>query len=165
METGQVDRFRLTGSGEGEAIAQLYGSMRIGGHVIWAAQFQEGVTVSGGGKGGPPKPKTPSHSDPVSRAVARRLGGDERVDGAGGGGEGRGGGGGEGEGEKRGRKERGRRKRKRGRRERGEKRRGKEREKSTQPTVFKAATYLGIFDCMFSKKEKAAVIANASQLS
>ena len=70
VETGRVDRFRLTSSGEGEAIAQLYGSMRIGGHVIWASQFREEVTVSGGGKGGPPKPKTTSYSYSVSLAIA-----------------------------------------------------------------------------------------------
>ncbi|WP_150120011.1 hypothetical protein, partial [Sulfitobacter sp. HI0021] len=36
VETGKVDRFRLTGSGEGAAISQLYGRMRLAGHVIWA---------------------------------------------------------------------------------------------------------------------------------
>ena len=70
VETGRVDRFRLTGSGEGAAITQLYGRMRLGGHVIWASQFEEDVTVSGGGKGGPPKPTTTSYSYSVSLAVA-----------------------------------------------------------------------------------------------
>ena len=70
VETGKVDRFRLTGSGEGEAITQLYGRMRLGGHVIWASQFQEEVNVSGGGKGGPPKPQTTSYSYSVSLAIA-----------------------------------------------------------------------------------------------
>ncbi|NUH64571.1 glycoside hydrolase/phage tail family protein [Sulfitobacter sp. S0837] len=70
VETGRVDRFRLTGSGEGEAITQLYGRMRLSGHVIWASQFKEDVSVSGGGKGGPPKPKTTSYSYTVSLAIA-----------------------------------------------------------------------------------------------
>jgi hypothetical protein len=58
VETGRVDRFRLTGASEGAAIAQLYGRMRIAGQVIWATDFVETTTVSGGGKGGPSKPKT-----------------------------------------------------------------------------------------------------------
>lgn len=70
VETGRVDRFRLTGSGEGEAIAQLYGRMRLSGHVIWASQFKEEVAVSGGAKGGPPKPKTTRYSYSVSLAIA-----------------------------------------------------------------------------------------------
>lgn len=55
VETGRVDRLRLTGSGEGEAIARIYGRMRVAGHVIWASNFKETVTVtrSGGGKGSP----------------------------------------------------------------------------------------------------------------
>ncbi|MEO9631823.1 MAG: glycoside hydrolase/phage tail family protein [Sulfitobacter sp.] len=70
VETGKVDRFRLTGSGEGAAISQLYGRMRLAGHVIWASQFQEVTHVSGGGKGGPPTPKTTEYSYTVSLAVA-----------------------------------------------------------------------------------------------
>ena len=31
VETGRVDRFRLTNAGEGDPIAQLYGRMRLGG--------------------------------------------------------------------------------------------------------------------------------------
>ncbi|MFU8883488.1 MAG: baseplate multidomain protein megatron, partial [Rhodobacterales bacterium] len=71
VETGRVDRLRLTGSGEGEAIAQVYGRMRIGGHVIWASAFSEGTTVtqSGGGKGKPRVTET-SYSYSVSLAVA-----------------------------------------------------------------------------------------------
>ncbi|HCT32781.1 MAG TPA: hypothetical protein DF966_06445, partial [Sulfitobacter sp.] len=37
VETGKVDRFRLTQAGEGAAIAQVYGRMRVGGQVIWAS--------------------------------------------------------------------------------------------------------------------------------
>ena len=31
VETGRVDRFRLTGAGEGAPIAQVFGRMRVGG--------------------------------------------------------------------------------------------------------------------------------------
>ena len=51
VETGKVDRFRLTQAGEGAAIAQVYGRMRVGGQVIWASDFAETTTVTGGGGG------------------------------------------------------------------------------------------------------------------
>lgn len=70
VETGKVDRFRLTGSGEGAAIPQHYGRMRLAGHVIWASQFQEVTKVTGGGKGGPATPKTTEYSYTVSLAIA-----------------------------------------------------------------------------------------------
>ncbi|SMC42764.1 glycoside hydrolase/phage tail family protein [Primorskyibacter flagellatus] len=74
VETGRIDRFRLTGAGEGAPIAQVYGRMRIGGHLIWATEFQEHVTTSGGGggggKGAPRQPKTKSFSYSVSIAMA-----------------------------------------------------------------------------------------------
>ncbi|MEO1706029.1 MAG: hypothetical protein AAFR50_11935, partial [Pseudomonadota bacterium] len=35
VETGKVERFRLTGASEGSAIGQIYGRMRVGGQVIW----------------------------------------------------------------------------------------------------------------------------------
>ncbi len=70
VETGRVERFRLTSAGEGDPVAQVYGRMQVAGHVIWATQFAESVTVSGGGKGGPPKPKSRSFSYSVSLAIA-----------------------------------------------------------------------------------------------
>jgi hypothetical protein len=70
VEHGKVDRFRLTNSGEGAAIAQLYGRMRMGGHVIWASDFLESETVSGGGKGAPSGPATREYSYTVSLALA-----------------------------------------------------------------------------------------------
>lgn len=69
VETGRVDRFRLTGAGEGESIARVYGRMRLSGQVIWASQFQEVVATSGGGKGAP-QPKMRSYSYQVNVAVA-----------------------------------------------------------------------------------------------
>ncbi len=79
VETGKVDRFRLTSTGEGEAIAQLYGRMRLGGQVIWASDFQENVSVSGGGKGAPPTPQTTTYSYTVSLAIALCEGGILRI--------------------------------------------------------------------------------------
>lgn len=71
VETGRIDRFRLTGAGEGAPIAQVYGRMRVGGHVIWATEFKERVRESGGsGKGAPPQPKLREYSYSVSLALA-----------------------------------------------------------------------------------------------
>ncbi|UWR21034.1 glycoside hydrolase/phage tail family protein [Sulfitobacter sp. S190] len=70
IETGRVDRFRLTSAGEGDPVAQLYGRLRLGGQVIWASDFSETSSTSGGGKGGPPKPKTTEYSYAVNMAIA-----------------------------------------------------------------------------------------------
>lgn len=71
VETGKIDRFRLTGAGEGAPIAQVHGRMRVGGHVIWATEFKERVRESGGsGKGAPPQPKVKAYSYSVSLALA-----------------------------------------------------------------------------------------------
>ena len=70
VETGKVDRFRLTSAGEGDPITQLYGRLRIGGQVIWASDFEEVVTTSGGGKGGGSQPQTTEYSYTVNVAIA-----------------------------------------------------------------------------------------------
>jgi len=70
VERGRIDRFKITGAGEGAPVAQLFGRMRLGGHVIWATQFVERTSTSGGGKGAPPQPKTTTYSYSVSLAVA-----------------------------------------------------------------------------------------------
>ncbi|MFV2003465.1 MAG: host specificity protein, partial [Paracoccaceae bacterium] len=70
VETGRVDRFRLTGASEGAPISQVYGRMRISGQVIWASRFLQNVSSTGGGKGSSPKPKTTSYSYSVSLAIA-----------------------------------------------------------------------------------------------
>ncbi|WHZ36949.1 glycoside hydrolase/phage tail family protein [Sagittula sp. MA-2] len=78
VETGHVDRFRLTGTGEGQPIAQVYGRMRLGGHVIWSTEFMEHVHESGGGGGGgkgsaprqPAQPVVRQYSYSVSLALA-----------------------------------------------------------------------------------------------
>ncbi|MEC3862228.1 glycoside hydrolase/phage tail family protein [Mesobacterium sp. TK19101] len=71
VETGRVDRLRITGAGEGRAVPQAWGRVRLGGHVIWATQFAEHVSTSGGGgKGAPSQPKVRQYSYSVSLAVA-----------------------------------------------------------------------------------------------
>lgn len=73
VETGRVDKFRLTNAGEGDAIAQLYGRMRVGGQVISASDFIENVTTSvsgGGGKGAPRQPTTTTKSYSYSVSLA-----------------------------------------------------------------------------------------------
>ncbi len=70
VETGKVDRFRLTSAGEGDPITQLYGRLRLGGQVIWASDFTEVSTTSGGGKGGSSQPKTTEYSYSVNVAIA-----------------------------------------------------------------------------------------------
>ena len=69
VETGRVDRFRLNGVGQGTAIAQVYGRLRVGGQIIWASRFREDSETSGGGKGAPKKPKVTQFSYSVSLAV------------------------------------------------------------------------------------------------
>jgi hypothetical protein len=72
VETGRVERFRLTGASEGAAVPRLYGRMRTAGHIIWATQFLEtSSTESTGGKGSPkPKVTTQTYFYTVSFAVA-----------------------------------------------------------------------------------------------
>ncbi len=73
VETGRANRLRLTGSGEGDAIAQVYGRMRVAGQTIWATEFRETVSVTrsgGGGKGAPKGPTVQQFSYSVSVALA-----------------------------------------------------------------------------------------------
>jgi hypothetical protein len=75
VETGRVDRFRLTAANEGAVIPQIYGRMRVSGQVIWATRFQETQATSvsgGGGKGASPAPQVTqtSYAYSVSLAIA-----------------------------------------------------------------------------------------------
>lgn len=70
VETGRIEQFRLTRASDGAPIAQVYGRMRVGGQVIWASDFQETATTTGGGKGAPSAPTTTSYSYSVSLAIA-----------------------------------------------------------------------------------------------
>ena len=69
VETGRVDRFRLTSAAEGEAVGMMWGRTRIGGQVIWATRFLEKRRRQQGGKG-TPRPSTTSYSYSVSLALA-----------------------------------------------------------------------------------------------
>ena len=69
IETGRIERFRLTDASDGAPIPQVYGRMRLGGQVIWSTQFRETKVTSGGGKGAP-TPSTISYSYAVSLAIA-----------------------------------------------------------------------------------------------
>ncbi|MDZ4759648.1 MAG: glycoside hydrolase/phage tail family protein, partial [Alphaproteobacteria bacterium] len=62
----RVKDFHVTESREGASIPVVYGRMRVGGQVIWAAEFKERRT-SGGGKGGP---RTTDYSYSLSFAAA-----------------------------------------------------------------------------------------------
>jgi hypothetical protein len=81
VETGKIDRFRLTGASEGSAVAQVYGRMRVGGQVIWATQFKEHTATSGGGggKGAPSQPTVKEFSYSISIAIALCEGDISRV--------------------------------------------------------------------------------------
>jgi hypothetical protein len=71
VESGKVDRFRLTGVSEGAAVSQIHGRLRVSGQVIWATRFNEQVAISGGsGKGTSRGPQVREYSYSVSLAVA-----------------------------------------------------------------------------------------------
>lgn len=70
VETGRIERFRLTQASDGAPIPQIYGRMRVGGQVIWASDFIETATTTGGGKGQPAQPRTTRFSYSVSLAIA-----------------------------------------------------------------------------------------------
>lgn len=69
VDVGRIDRLRLTAAGEGGAIGQVWGRMRVGGQVIWATEFTETVRRRRTGKG-TPKPKVNEYSYSVSLAIA-----------------------------------------------------------------------------------------------
>jgi len=69
VETGRVDRLRLSSANEGEAVGRLWGRMRVAGQVIWATRFFETKTVQKRGKGAPRSTVT-SYSYSVSLALA-----------------------------------------------------------------------------------------------
>ena len=68
VETGRIDRFRVTGASEGSPVARLWGRMRVPGQVIWASPFEETRTTRGGK--GAPQPKVTEYSYSVSLAIA-----------------------------------------------------------------------------------------------
>ncbi|MEX2520495.1 MAG: glycoside hydrolase TIM-barrel-like domain-containing protein [Paracoccaceae bacterium] len=69
VETARIERIRLQGAGEGEAIPRLYGRMRVGGQLIWSSRFREHVDETNqGGKGGGSRTRDYRYS--ISFAVA-----------------------------------------------------------------------------------------------
>lgn len=72
IETGRVDRLRMSGASEGTPIPMIYGRARLGGQVIWSTRFKENTTTTGGGKGlvKPPEPEVTTYSYSISLAVA-----------------------------------------------------------------------------------------------
>ena len=69
VESGKVDRFRLTGASEGAPVQQVYGRQRVSGQVIWSSRFLETENKqSVGGKGG--SSTVISYSYSVSVAIA-----------------------------------------------------------------------------------------------
>ncbi|GGE40640.1 baseplate multidomain protein megatron [Actibacterium pelagium] len=71
VETGRIDRLRLSGASEGSAVQSVFGRTRVGGQVIWASNFLESFSESGGGKGSSSSsPTVRSYSYSVSLALA-----------------------------------------------------------------------------------------------
>ncbi|MDD9716586.1 glycoside hydrolase TIM-barrel-like domain-containing protein [Dinoroseobacter sp. PD6] len=70
VETGRIDRFRISNASEGDVIPMVFGKMRVAGQVIWASRFKETSSSSGGGKGAPARPKVTSFTYTVSLAIA-----------------------------------------------------------------------------------------------
>ncbi|MEE3361775.1 MAG: glycoside hydrolase/phage tail family protein [Pseudomonadota bacterium] len=72
IETGRIERFRLSGASEGSGMPRVYGRMRVGGQVIWAGPFIEKRKTSGGGggKGSSSQPTVKTYSYSVSVAIA-----------------------------------------------------------------------------------------------
>jgi hypothetical protein len=70
QERGKLDDLRVTGSGYGAFITQIYGTARVGGNVIWSTDLQEHVsTTSQGGKGMGGSQTVKNYSYTVSCAV------------------------------------------------------------------------------------------------
>ena len=73
VESGKLDRIRMSSTGEGVPIPMVFGRSRVGGHVIWASQFTEQIEKTGGGKtpkGAPPEPTLKTYKYSVSLAIA-----------------------------------------------------------------------------------------------
>lgn len=70
VETGRIERFRLTGASEGAPLGVVWGRMRVGGQVIWASPFIETEEKEEVGGKGAPSTTITSYSYSVSVAVA-----------------------------------------------------------------------------------------------
>ncbi|MGY6549257.1 MAG: baseplate multidomain protein megatron [Roseinatronobacter sp.] len=70
IEQGRIERLRLTGATEGAPVPLVWGRVRLGGQVIWATEFRETVSRSGGGGKIAKKPTVNTFSYSISLAVA-----------------------------------------------------------------------------------------------
>lgn len=70
IETGRIERLRVTGATEGAPVPLVWGRVRLGGQVIWSSEFRESITTSGGGGKIVKKPKVREYSYSISLAVA-----------------------------------------------------------------------------------------------
>ena len=70
VETGRIDRFRLTGASEGAPLGVVWGRMRVGGQVIWSSPFLETKSKDEVGGKGAPSTTVTSYSYSVSLAIA-----------------------------------------------------------------------------------------------
>lgn len=60
----------VTGARYGAMIPRLYGTMRLGGNIVWASGLRAEAVTSGGGKGGAGAPETTGYAYYASFAVA-----------------------------------------------------------------------------------------------
>ncbi len=70
VETGRIDRLRVTGAGEGVPLMRVWGRVRVAGHVIWASDFRERPTASRRSKSKAPPRRTEAPRYTVSLAIA-----------------------------------------------------------------------------------------------
>lgn len=70
VETGRIDRLRVTGAGEGVPLPRLWGRMRVAGHVIWASDFREIRTPARRSKSKAPPRPTEAPRYTLSLAIA-----------------------------------------------------------------------------------------------
>ncbi|NAZ35513.1 glycoside hydrolase/phage tail family protein [Rubellimicrobium sp. CFH 75288] len=70
VETGRIDRLRLTGAAEGAPVARIHGAVRLGGQVIWASPLRETATTTRRGGKGAPRAATTEYGYSVSLAIA-----------------------------------------------------------------------------------------------
>ncbi len=70
VQVGRMDRLRMMGTGEGAALPLVWGRVRLGGQVIWASDYTERETVTGGSGKGSQQAETIEYSYSVSLAIA-----------------------------------------------------------------------------------------------
>ncbi len=73
VESGKLDRIRMSSVGEGVPIPMVFGRTRMSGQIIWASQFKETIEKAGGGKaskGAPAEPTLKTYKYSVSLALS-----------------------------------------------------------------------------------------------